>query len=92
MAKMTVCFSLDSEKDRDLVRWLDNLPKRGRSEAIRDALRTQLSRGEVTLGDIYAAIMDLKRSGLAFAASQGMAETASDEPPEAAAALDNLGL
>ena len=92
MAKMTVCFSLDSEIDRDLVRWLESLPKRGRSEAIRDALRTQLTHGEVTLGDIYAAIMDLKRSGLTLAASQDRAEGASDEPPDVAAALDNLGL
>ena len=89
---MTVCFSLDSEKDRDLVRWLEGLPKRGRSEAIRATLRAQLTRGEVTLGDIYAAIKDLKRSGLTFATSQGRAEDDSEEPPDVAAAPDNLGL
>jgi hypothetical protein len=91
MAKVAICFSLDSERDRDLVRWLDGLPKRGRSEAIRDALRGQLSESGVTLGDIYEAVMDLKRSGLVVAARGGIAATG-DEPPDVAAALDNLGL
>ena len=91
MVKVTVSFSLDSEKDRDLVHWLSNLPKRGRSEAIRDVLRSHLSHSGVTLGDIYEAIMGLKRQGI-LTASRGDDALTNDEPPDVAAALDNLGL
>jgi hypothetical protein len=89
MAKVTICFSLDSERDRDLVRWLDNLPKRGRSEAIRGALRSNLSHSGITLGDIYEAIMDLKRQGFVVTAQRSGTPT-NDEPPDVAVALDNL--
>ena len=91
MAKVTVCFSLDSERDRDLVRWLENLPKRGRSEAIRYTLRSNLSRSGITLGDIYEAIMDLKRHGFVVGAQSSTTLT-NDEPPDVAAALNTLGL
>ncbi len=91
MAKLTVSFTLDSEQDRDLVRWLDSLPKRGRSEAIRDALRAHLGHSGITLNDVYEAIMDLKRSDFA-ADTSGNTVAANDEPPDVAAALDNLGL
>jgi metal-responsive CopG/Arc/MetJ family transcriptional regulator len=88
MAKVTVSFTLDSEQDRDLARWLDGLPKRGRSEAIRDALRAHLGQGSITLGDIYAAIMELKRQ----IATQSDHIPTNEEPPDLAAVLDNLGL
>jgi hypothetical protein len=91
MAKVAVCFSLDSERDRDLVRWLEGVPRRGRSEAIRNALRGQLSQSGVTLGDIYQAILDLKRQGLVMALQGNDAQT-DDEPPDVAATLDGLGL
>ena len=91
MAKVTVSFSLDSEKDRDLVHWLSNLPNRGRSEAIRDVLRSHLSHSDVTLGDIYEAIMDLKRQGIVTASHSDNALT-DNEPPDVAETLDNLGL
>jgi len=94
MASITVSFTLDDKTDRDLLRWLDSLPKRGKSEAIRDALRAHLGRSGVTLGDIYEAIMDLKCQGLVVAAQGNPAPTSDNpsEPPDVAAALDNLGL
>jgi Arc/MetJ-type ribon-helix-helix transcriptional regulator len=91
MAKSVVSFVLDEEQDRDLLRWLQSLPKGARSEAIREALRAHLGRSGITLGDIYQAILDLKRGGLVLSA-QGNDASASDEPLDVAATLDNLGL
>lgn len=91
MAKTVVSFVLDRDQDRDLLRWLDSLPKGSRSEAIREALRSHLGHAGITLGDIYEAIMDLKRSGLVLP-TQSHNVVASDEPADVAAALDNLGL
>ena len=91
MAKTVISFVLDGGQDRDLLRWLDSLPRGRRSEAIREALRAQLGHSGVTLGDIYQAILDLKRSGPAPIAHSS--ETMSgDEPPEVAANIDSLGL
>jgi hypothetical protein len=93
MAKVVVSFAVDSEKDRDIVRWLDGLPRRKRSEAIREALRGHLGRGAVTLGDVYQAVKNLGRKLEAGAVVLGGASPSSeewDEPPEAAAALDAL--
>jgi len=89
MSKQTVAFTLDTEKDRDLLHWLSSLPKGDKSRAVRDALRAHLGRGGITLGDIYEAIIDLKRHGLVV---QGEPTPTADEPPDVAAALDNLGL
>ena len=93
MGRRLVTFSLDTDKDRDLARWLASLPKGDMSEAIRDALRAHLGRGGITLGDIYEAIMDLKRHGLVVSAEDIPTPTDDlSEPPDVAAALDNLGL
>ena len=94
MAKVTVCFTLDNEQDRDLVRWLDGLHKRKKSEAIREALRSHLGRGSVTIGDVYQAVRELERklqTGAAVSAASHPSEEW-DEPADIAAALDGLGL
>jgi hypothetical protein len=91
MAKSVVSFVLDEEQDRDLLRWLQSLPKGARSEAIREALRAHLGHGSITLGDIYQAILDLKRGGFVAGAPASDAP-ARDEPLDVAATLDNLGL
>lgn len=98
MANVTVSFSLDSIQDADLLRWLEGLPKRGRSGAIRDALRGHLvgARG-VTLGDIYQAIKEIDRklargASVATGGSAGAPEGEEDIPEDIRDALDNLGL
>jgi hypothetical protein len=88
MAKMTVCFTLDPEKDKRLVRWLDGLPNRGRSKAIREALADYLGQDDVTHRDILEAIRRLDRRGVAMTAQES-ADT-QDDDPELAAALENL--
>ena len=95
MATVTVSFTIDSEKDRDLVRWLDDLPRRRRSEAIRRALRDGLGRGGVTLGDVYQAIKVLERkldAGAAVVSISVPDLDGEDAPADVVAALDSLGL
>ena len=95
MATVTISFTVDGEKDRDLVRWLDGLPRRKRSEAIRGALRAHLGRGGVTLGDVYQAVKALERrldSGVLVASASPSDGDGPDAPPDVLAALDNLGL
>ena len=87
MAKITVTFSLDSERDKRILRWLEGLPKRKKSEAIREALTAHLGQNGITLRDIYEAVMDLRRSGLVVV-SQDDSGPQPNIPPDV---LDNLG-
>jgi hypothetical protein len=95
MPKLTISFSLDSEVDKDILRWLKALPKRQRSARIRDAIRDHLGRGGVTLGDVYQAVKDLERNLRKLHSGTAATPHATDgddwdEPPEASAALDAL--
>ena len=93
MANVTVSFNIDTEIDQDILHWLESLPKRGRSQAIREALRGHLGR-DVSLSDVYHAVRDLERKigqGNVIL-SNGNHREAPDEPEDVAAALDNLGL
>lgn len=91
MATVTICFTLDSEKDKRLLRWLDGLPKRGRSEAIREVLAAHLGQNGITLRDIYEAIQELKRFGVAVV-SQDDREPQADIPADVLENLGRLGL
>jgi hypothetical protein len=44
MAKRVETFSFDSEADKDIARWLAGLPNRGKSAAIRAAIREHAGR------------------------------------------------
>lgn len=81
--KVVIPLNLDSERDADIVRWLEQ--QANRSAAIRDAIRAHIGQG-VTLLDIYREIQDLKRRS--FVAVQP--GSGPEEPPEAAANLDKL--
>ncbi|MBN1660993.1 MAG: hypothetical protein JXA93_21530 [Anaerolineae bacterium] len=91
MAKQTVTFVVDTERDRDILRWLgmqDN-----KSASIREAIRAHLGRGAVTLSDVYEAIQELKGRGWVPVEQYTPAHPLDhDEPPDVAAALDSLGL
>ena len=91
MARQTITFVLDTERDRDILRWLDR--QDNKSAAIRGAIRANLEYGDITLAHVYEAIQDLKRGGWA-AGPETRAHTmeASSEPPDIAATLDNLGI
>lgn len=91
MARQTITFVLDSERDRDVLRWLE--AQLNKSAAIREAIRGRMEQGDVTLGDIYAAIQDLKgRSWASAPDAQDRNTSIGDEPPDVAATLDSLGL
>jgi hypothetical protein len=95
MAKRVEAFSFDSEADKDIARWLAGLPNRGKSAAIRAAIREHAGCGGITLGDVYRAVKELERkleSGTGLVAGgTGTDEIEDwDEPDDAAAALDAL--
>jgi len=87
MAKMTVTFSLDTERDKRLYRWLEGLGRGEKSRAIRETLAAHLGQNGITLTDIYEAIQDLKRCGVAVASQDAGRQ---DDDPALAEALGNL--
>jgi hypothetical protein len=98
MAKVTISFSLDSERDRRVLRYLEALPRGEKSAAIRAALQAHVDGRGVTLGEVYQAVRDIERklangTVLAQAGVRGDSlQTAVDEPLDVAANLDALGL
>jgi hypothetical protein len=94
MTKVTISFTLDSERDRQILRYLEGLPRGGKSAAIREALAAQLGRGGVTLGDVFQAVKGIEHRldngtvlALAWAAGSG-SQSSADEPADVAANLD----
>ena len=98
MTKVTVSFTLDSDRDRRILRYLESLPRGEKSAAIRQALDSQIGGGGVTLGDVYQAVKDLERKvadrlvGMQGDGAGSGAQAAVDEPVDVAANLDSLGL
>ncbi len=96
MATVTVSFTLDDQADREIVQWLARLPKRRKSAAIREALRGHLQGQGITLSDIYQAVREIDRKLATGAIVVGVNDPSdaidANEPPDVAAALDNLGL
>jgi hypothetical protein len=86
-------ISLDTEADKDILRWLER--QENKSAAIRAAIREHIGRNGLTLGDVYRAVKELERkleAGAVVLASGAQAggEESWDEPDDAAAALDAL--
>ncbi len=91
MARQTITFVLDTERDRDILRWLEG--HENKSAAIREAIRARLGALDITLADIYEAIQDLKHGTWTPIDEDHTPDFGdSGEPPDVAAALDNLGL
>ena len=92
--RINISFYLNNDRDRDLVDWLDSLPERERSMAIRKILRVGLGMSNITHDDLYRAIQDLGRklqSGAIIPISN-QDDAPMDEPPDIVATLDKLGL
>jgi len=98
VTKVTISFTLDSERDRRILHYLEGLPKGEKSGAIREALDARLGGGSVTLGDVFQAVKDLDRKvGNGFLLVQtgdsgGAFQVTADEPADVAANLNALGL
>lgn len=88
MAQVTYSLKIDTETDADLVRWLDR--QDNKSAAIRTALRGHIRGNSVSLGDVYQAVKALERKIAAGVIVTASDDDYTDEPPEAAAALDAL--
>ena len=91
MARQTITFVLDTERDRDVLRWLQ--AQENKSAAIREAIRAHLTDEAITLADVYEAVLDLQRRCWTPVPNAQTSDAAtSEEPPDVAAALDSLGL
>ena len=91
MSKVIISFSLNPDKDRRIVQWLNS--QQNKSAAIREALEAYLGGGGITLPDVYRAVRELERkieSGALAVSAPG--PVPADEPPDVAANLDALGL
>lgn len=102
MSKVTLAFSVDSDKDADIVTWWEGLKAKGenRSAIMRAAARAYKDAAGVTLGDVLNEIGDVKRMLRGGVTVQANGEPVTggqaDEPldplaMEAQAALDALG-
>jgi DNA-binding transcriptional MerR regulator len=81
--KGTVAFTLNSERDQDIIKWLRD--QGNRSAAIREAIRCYM--GQPGLQDVYNLLLEIKESGAVI-----QAVGADDsEPDDLSAALDRLG-
>lgn len=95
MARTTRTITFDTERDADLLTWLD--AQKNVSQAVRDVLRASIAyhRQETTIDQVYHAVLDLSAKVEAGAIVRVESETHDGDAPgtEAAAlALDNLGL
>lgn len=87
--KVNVTLTLDSDRDRDIMRWLES--QANRSAAVREAIRGHMNgTSAATLDDVLREIRDLRRAGLVASGANQMAP--GDEPADVAATLDDLGL
>lgn len=88
--KTTISISLDDRRDRDLLDWLAK--QENKSAAVRQALRDHINHRSVSLNDLYQAIQDLRTAPAAHPAADSHKTVGASEPPDIAAAIDNLGL
>ncbi len=90
MCKLTGTVSFDTKTDRDILRWLDR--QENRSAAVREAIRAHITRGGVTLSDVYQAVKDLERKMRSGSVTiQANRDEDWHEDPDLAAALTSLG-
>ena len=94
MAKTTKTISFDTERDADLLAWLN--AQENVSGAVRDALRSALGRvqSNITLEHVYQAVLDLEARIVGGVVTAPAERLDADLPgtEEAARALDTLGL
>ena len=93
MGKQVINVVLNTEADKDILRWLAR--QENRSAAIREAIRSHIGGGGVTIADVYEAVKKLERkieSGAVVIDGGGDPLAAwGDEHPDLVAALGRLG-
>ena len=98
MAKLSKGFSVDTEKDADIIAWLD--AQENQSEAIRKAIRAFLLASGPTIGDVLQELGEVKRmlrAGVVLANGDNDQGGERQEPvdplvQEVESILDGLGL
>ena len=99
MAKVTLAFSVDDDKDADIVRWWEGLERRQHSATMRAAIRAYRNTTGLTLGDLLNEIGEIKRlirAGVVVQTNGNGGDVADDNEPldplaaEAQAALNAL--
>jgi hypothetical protein len=95
MPKTTEAFSLDTERDADILDWLES--QDNKSAAIRAAIRASWLSSSITLADILNEIGEVKRmlrAGVSLDNSNSQEEPQELTPSqrEAQEALDSLGI
>ena len=89
----TVSFSADTERDRELLAWLER--QENKSATCRAALRAYRG-GGVTLADVYHEVVEVKRqikSGVPVVSADGLDDDADDpQVAEVQSRLADLGL
>ena len=93
MATISKTFSFDSERDREILRFIDSKPKNKRSEHVRAALRRYVG-NQVSLGDLYQELAEIKEALQRRAVLQGSGAADVDgdaEDPRIARARRKLG-
>ena len=98
MANTTIAFSCDTERDRDILTWLDELreQKVNKSGAIRKAIRAGRAVNSWTIGDVMAELGEIRRTmraGVVVSQDEIEPDAGSDPLVDAAQdALNGLGL
>jgi len=99
MAKVTLAFSVDDDKDADIVQWWEGLERRQHSATMRAAIRAYRNTTGLTLGDLLNEIGEIKRlirAGVVVQTNGNGGDVAQDDEPldplaaEAQAALNAL--
>lgn len=94
MANVTVSFSLDTERDKAIIAWLDSLDHGYKSRQIRDVLQGHIEGRGVTIADVYDVarrIEGLIRRGATLHIEGGPGDALGDDAPGTEEAAANLG-
>ena len=84
--RTVIPVSMDTDTDRDILNWLNQCDNR--SAVIREALRAYRGNNNITIADVYHAVLDLKRAGIVVSENRPN----KTEPDDIAQNLDELGL
>ena len=79
---------LDDTADADLINWISRQPANRKSAAVRHKLRSAIEQENITLADVYEAVMELKRQAVTIGPAPEQPNTLDD--PELTNNIDKL--
>lgn len=96
MAKQTIFFVVDSDRDADILRWYNGVESGKRSEALRDIIRAGLGNGAgpaprpATMDDIRSLLQEIKLEIRTLSVKP--VERPDELPDDVLGALDDMGI